>query len=300
MKRLARKFVCVTLFVLTIVLAAAPIYGGIVRDIGLGLGQFGFDFLANRNLLSGGIDFLATNRFVGNELDFGPGDFSLVGPLSQSVSTGGRHLSELEVSLRTSEGPTQQAEPLRYFLNVDVGGQATQVEGSIFLDANIVLNGFGFYDLNVEYSSRQTVDQDGRFADGTQNHDFDLGPIRVSGNIIADILAVATDPFFERSGLVNIFASFSGREQLLRAIEEQTQAEAESLASAIPNNLGGVESEANGRILDQLVRRSSTSLTQVATYTTPHPAQEVGVIPEPVVLVLLLLGLPLVLSRRAR
>lgn len=297
---LGRKIICVLLFALAVIGPARRIHGGMIEDIGLALGQFGFDYLGNRNLLSGGIDFLATNRFVGNELDFGAADLSLVGPLSLAVSTGGRALSELEIAFRTADNPVSNTQPLRYLYNVDVGGQTARVEGSVFLDANLKVNGFGFYDLSLEYSSRQTIDREGRFANDSLTNDFDLGPIRVRGNIVADLLAVVTEPVFENAGLVNVFASFSGREQLRSAIAAQNQAGIEDAAPAGSGFVPGRTEEADAVVFRGLVQAAGEQIRAGAVTGSSLVSYQPGVVPEPVVLILLLLGLPLVLTRRPR
>jgi hypothetical protein len=295
-----RRIIGGVLFALAVIGPARRIHGGMIEDVGLALGQFGFDYFGNRNLLSGGIDFLATNRFVGNELDFGVADLSLVGPLSLAVSTGGRALSELEIAFRTADNPVSSTQPLRYLYNVDVGGQTARVEGSIFLDANLKVNGFGFYDLSLEYSSRQTIDREGRFANDSLTNDFDVGPIHVRGNIVADLLAVVTEPIFENAGLVNVFASFSGREQLRSAIAAQAQAGIEEPVASGSGRDAIPAGSADAVVFRGLVQAAGEQVPASAISGSSFVAYQPGVVPEPVVLILLLLGLPLVLTRRPR
>ncbi|MEK7731116.1 MAG: hypothetical protein AAB363_04595, partial [Planctomycetota bacterium] len=184
------------------------------KNVATALDFAGFDLIGQRNPLSGGIDFLATSNFDGAPFDFGAADLSLSGPLSLQVSTGGRFLSQFDVSLTTAVNGRTNATPLSYVLNNNIGAQTSQVSGTVLADVNFSLNGLGFYDLGITYSSRQNVTKDGLLANGGTTNDFDLGPINISGNLYADALAILTDPIFDRAGRANPFERFSGRSQL--------------------------------------------------------------------------------------
>jgi hypothetical protein len=200
--------------------AAVPtVRGGVIEDFATGLRFTGFDIQANRNFLSGGLDLSVSNTFLGNELDFGPGDLTLQGPISLTVSTGGRRLSELEFAFRTAVDATSPTSPIRYAFNLDTGVQSVELDGTVLVDAALTLNRLGFYDLQLALSSRQTATQEGLLGDTTTNRDFDIGPINVSGNIFTDALALLTDPLFQAAGRSNPFAALSGREQLKAIVE---------------------------------------------------------------------------------
>lgn len=287
-------------FIGGVTLMAATARADIFRDIAFGLGYANFNIEAQHNRLSGGDDFLINTNFVGNPLDFGIADLTLRGPVSLALSTGGRGIPELEFSVRTALDAQSQAVPLNFLLNVDAGGQESQIGGTLFVDASFKVNGFGFYDLELMYSSRQTVSRSGRFADDSQDFDEDIGPINISGNIIADLLAALTDPFFQSTNTVNIFDAFSGRAQLEKLIQgsndtalTQIAATGGLVANAIP-----VSPTSTG------VDRSNPSITE--RFPGSGVRDEAGtpslahVIPEPAVIVLLLLGMPAVIlgSRR--
>ncbi|MEK6675752.1 MAG: hypothetical protein AABZ47_08865 [Planctomycetota bacterium] len=260
----------------------------VFRDLALGLGAAGFDLQGQQNYLSGGIDFLTTNTFTGEQLDLGTTDLTLNGPLSFSVSTGGRGLSELELSFRTAVNSTSGASPLQYVLNSDVGNQSAQINGSLLLDGRMTFNGFGFYDLDMQYSSRQTITQDGVFAKGTTQSDQDVGPINISGNIYVDILATITDPLFVRAGTVNIFSQFSGRDQLQKALADDLESAGPDVALTQLTTNPAVE------------RAITSSLSQLFPNfgdQTAFADSGIRVVPEPAVLLLMLLGAPLVLHR---
>lgn len=288
-------------------LSAMPADAGVFRNIGYGLGYAGFDIAAQHNVLSGGTDFSISRNFIGTELDFGVWDLSLQGPLAFEVQTGGRVLSELEVRLSTAQVGGGAASPLSYLLNVDVGGQETQIAGQLLIDANVSFNGFGFYDLELTYSSRQNVSRDGRYANDDQTFDFDLGPINISGNIFADALAIITQPIFDATGTMNPFASFSGRAKLMEAIAGTGDALVDQLAAA--KNTGGVDQgltvaaafSAPGLDgapfgpLPQGRGGSNSGKGRIGGDSNPNAA-----VPEPSVLFLLLLAAPFVIRGSVR
>jgi len=247
----------------------------VFQDVPLALGFAGFDFIGTNNPLSGGVDFLATSDFNNRRFDFGATDLTLDGPLSLQISTGGRALSQFDVSLTTAPNARTNADPLNYILNSDVGGQSTQIDGNLLMDADFSLNGFGFYDLNVTYSSRQNVNRDGRFANDSDTFDSDIGPITVSGNIYADGLALLTDPLFERSGRPNPFEDFSNASPVVDA----------RLARAVDLRRGG---------------RPSVIGPPPHSHARPGAGPPFGVVPEPTVLLLMLLGIPAMMAKPLR
>lgn len=275
-------------FACALALAVVPgvAHGGFVDEVATGLHAVGFDIVGQRMPLTGGIDLLVTRTFIGNPQDFGPWDIALQGPLSLSVNTGGRAVRELEVQLNTAANEIVNPTPLSYVLNYDAGGQEATISGNLLIDADMKVNNFGWYELNLAYSSRQTVVRDGRFAEDEQNFDFDAGPVVVSGNIYADVLAIVTQPLFDAAGRPNIFAEFSGSAKLHDVFST-------SLADVERSFLAGLTN------VD-----SAASATQLFTVGTPRvsPAAVSGgsVVPEPAMLLLMLAGLAaLTLRRRA-
>ncbi|MHC4234533.1 MAG: hypothetical protein ACYSUQ_05405 [Planctomycetota bacterium] len=198
-------------WVLLVWIAVAPV--GVARadvfgDVLVGLDHAGFQFAGQHNPLSDGATVGTARNFNNTVLDFGPTDLTLTGPVSASFTTGGRGIRTLDFALNVGA----PGNPLFYSYVDDLGASQLRVDGSTVFDVNGSINQFGWYDLQFQFSSRQTASNTGRFAntDGTML-DFDVGPIDVSGNIFADLLATVTDPFFESSGYENVFASFSGR-----------------------------------------------------------------------------------------
>lgn len=268
--------------------------GGVFEDVTLGLGRAGFNIGGNRNVASGGADYLINNNFVGNTLNLGIGDLTLLGPISLSVSSGTRFVDTLDISFRTAidGGVLASATPLSYNLNLDSGSQSAAITGTLLIDANFSINGFGFYDFDLRYSSRQSVDREGRVTDSGSEFDSDIGPINISGNIYADILALVTAPFFEATNISNPFASFSGslklrdalqNDNLLRVLAEGTASDMKDLvpyAATIPGSEGvDVFGSGLGTGVDEAFR---------------------GIVPEPTVLLLMSAALPLVFFKRLR
>ena len=185
-------------------------------DVLVGLDFAGFQFVGQRNPLSQGLTIQTVRNFQGTRLDFGATELTLTGPAVARVTTANRGFRSLDfsVSLGTADSP------LEYIYESDVGSSAVRVDGSTVFDLTGSINQFGWYDFEFEWSSRQTSSSTGRFSDpDEQIMDFDIGPINVSGNLFADLLATMTDPLFESSGQENIFASFSGRTARENALE---------------------------------------------------------------------------------
>ncbi len=268
---------CICVGVVLGCLISSSARGGLINNVATGLAVTNFDVQGQHNILSGGSDLLINNNFRGNPLDFGFGDLTLQGPVSLDVSTGRRFLPTLDISFSTAIDGDSQAIPLQYSLTADVGGQATQVSGSLLVDASLSVNRFGFYDVNLNYSSRQQVDSDGRFSNGSENFDFDAGPISVSGNIFADVLAFITNPLFESTGTLNIFESFSGAAALKGILDGQD--------SVTISRLSNGESIIDGPLADVAIDRRGFNDRSLE-------GAVFSVVPEPGVLVLLLTALP--------
>jgi len=288
----ARMVIPLLLFVAG-TLTARTARADVFRDVAYGLGLAGFELEGSRNILSGGRDFLINNNFIATPLDFGVGELRLQGPVSLSLSTGQRGLRTFDFSLRTALNADAPASALAYAFNLDTGGQRTDVSGTTFLDANVHLDGFGFYDIELTYSSRQTVDREGRFANSSDDYDADVGPISVSGNIFADALAFLTAPIFAATNTPNIFANFSDTTALKEIILATTGAARANLAS------GDASVLVTGPLQQALA--AQLGLTAGGAEASAGASRSFGAaVPEPTVLLLMLLGVPVVLRRQFR
>lgn len=274
--------------VLTLGCSGVAARADFVRNLGIGLAGAGFDVQGGHNYLSGGFDLLVNNNFTNDVFRFGVGDLRLQGPISLDVSTGTRFVPTLDVSFRTAFDRDGVATPLNYLLTADVGAQESQIAGNMFIDGNVSLNAFGFYDVEFTYSSRQTVTNEGNFSNETQQFDLDLGPTVISGNIFADVLVALTDPLFASAGIDNPFASLSGQAQLKEILEAAARdalrlENSQTLASQVI--VGPVRRDLPGRDFD---------ISPANSQPQPH-----AVVPEPAMLVLMLACLPAILIRRA-
>lgn len=265
-------------------IAPATARADVFRDIAFGLGFAGFQLQGQENILSGGADFAMLTQFQGNELDFGSAQLTMTGPISLGFSTGGRGLNVMKIDFQTALNDQIASSPLTYTWNADVGGQQTQINGSLLIDGSLEFNGFGFYDLQVDYSSRQTVNTDGRFSNDQEFNDFDVGPMHLRGNIFADLLSLILDPLFANSEIDNPFASFSGQTQLKRLADGATIS-ARELVLGPPTNAGLIEAGLSGSIDAQL---------PLDTGPLPNGAT----VPEPGTLFLMLGGALAISSRR--
>ena len=265
----------------------------LVENSAFAFGALGFDLRGFHNPLSDGIEISGVNRFTGDTLDLGAWELTLSGPLSFQISTGGRVLSQFDLSFGTNTSRGGNVAPLNYDLVFDVGAQRREVSGALLIDAGFSHKGLGFYDISLQVSSRQDVSDEGVFRTAEEELDFDIGPIHVRGNVFADALAIITEPFFEATGQVNIFETFSGRAQLLSLLSGSSDAALRLLAEgpdAIEDRIAD--------FLDFDGRRLTLSLVDPNAPNSLRSLLSGSAVPEPTVLVLMLLGIPALLRRR--
>ncbi len=274
---------------------------GLFKNVVFGLRQAGFDFDGNHNYLSGGDDLTVSRTFTGETLDFGAAELTLSGTPVLSFSTGGRGIELIEFSLNTNN------QPFGYQLRTDTGNQETTITGSFLLDATASMNSLGFYDMQLDVSSRQRVVTDGRWEDDEQFNDFDLGPIDIRGNIFADLLAAATDPIFDALGIDNIFAHFSGAGQFedqlnLKAAQAQAKAQAgKSLTVDEIDELASISAAAAAMGLDipDLGFLADVDIEEPET-AYQVDADAIPDVPEPATTALLAAGICSLLSQRRK
>lgn len=252
-----------------------------IHNVATALDYAGFDARGSRNPLSGGVDLLITRQFNGNLFDFGGAELAVQGPISLQVSTGGRVLPQFDVAFSTAANARSQATPLSYNYSSDIGPQSTSISGSMLIDGNFSINALGFYDLTLRSSARNTITRDGVVTD-SGTIDSDVGPITVSGNVFADVLAILTDPLFEQSGRENPFDAIS--KLLIDASVDGTSALA---------TLPDLDSQASLN-----ANRSFDAFHPAVSHANHGRAVGHAAVPEPTVLIMLLLGLPLI-ARRA-
>jgi len=179
-----------------------------LQNLSVGLRQFDYFSSLERNRLGNGWEFNTSALYNGQTFRMGLADLTLGGTSSALVNMRAgytlRGLPSAHFALTTSD-------PLSYTFNANYGLQDFVATGNIFIRVNTEINLLGFYDQTFMISNRGTFTTDGFGPTDAGTLDFDAGPIVVSGNIYADILAVLTQPFFDATATQNPFAKFSQR-----------------------------------------------------------------------------------------
>ncbi len=278
--------------VLAVSVWATPARADLFSNVVLGLDAAGFQVTGAPNPLSGGRITQINRTFVGETLDFGATELALLGPISMSFSHGGRSIQTFDLSFSTL------GQPFQYVYSADTGGQETLISGSFAMDGDFSINSFGFYDLTMFFSSRQDITTEGRFSNVEgQEQEFDLGPVDISGNIFADVLAALFDPIFEAAGAQNIFASFSSRGGLDQSLLSAIQ--------GLPANAGGGLSVLSGASAGVNSSQGGGTIPEFAFVgigydpsTGLSAAGNAAPIPEPATACLMLSGLGAIAAHR--
>lgn len=292
--------ICVTVSVLMALAAGVEsARAELYRDVARGLALLDFQFAGERNVLGDGITVNAGASYNNRTFDFGLAQLNLTGSVSMSAGFTRRGLPGANFSLNSSG--------LSYDFIINNGIQDMTASGQAVVDVSANINALGFYDKVIQISNRGTFDTDGSVGDNSGTLDFDVGPINVSGNLYADLLAAVTQPIFDAAGAENPFAKLSEQATKLvdatksidflraKAATGETLSEAE-MAMLVNNTiiaavLGGEPSE---ELLAQVLASQELGPTS-ATLTGPVT------VPEPFILTpLTLAGAALLVQRRRR
>ena len=283
-----------------------PAQADFYKDVAIGLSELGFNFVGYENFLSGGAKVTVARTFNGETLDFGAAELTLQGTPVLTFTTGGRGMQVVDISFQTRNQNNTANVPFNYTFTTDTGNQMTTITGSLFTDVTASINSFGYYDLDFNISSRQSIEQEGRWSDEEFEQDFDIGPIDLRGNLYADLLAVITDPIFDALGLENIFASFSGAAQFeenLSAAAERARAKAfagQPLTASEIAELASVSAmgAAWGMEIPDLSFLGDVTIEEDLYADEVLLAPQAEMIPEPASLLLLALSAPALFLRR--
>jgi hypothetical protein len=276
--------------------AQAKVFGDVLDALAFA----GFDLQGQTNILGDGANIRLVNLFQNQTFDAGLAELTLNGPFSIEISTTDRIMSTFDVSIQTALTRELTPQPLTYDFLVDVGGQRTRVNGDLLMDMDFSVNGFGYYRMNMAYSSRQTTTTEGHFGDEVNiTNDFDIGPIDIRGNLFADLLALITDPLFEGSGTENPFEAFSGRNELLKAIAE-AELEADSAIASGESSGDAYARLAALTAMEQMFTVENL-LGSLLNGSQPSPAGgSAAFVPEPSTMLLLLCGGGVIVFRGGR
>ncbi len=286
--RLAGLLVAATL------LPAQAVMAGLPNDILTGLNLLDYRFQLQKNYLGKGWDFDTAAFYSGQTFRFGLADLTLgaTSPSSVAISTGftTRGLPAARFSMTTSQ-------PLSYTLNANYGFQDLTATGNILIDIDTTINALGFYDLTFQLSNRGTFQTEG-FAGADQGTlDFDAGPIVVSGNLYADVLAVLTQPFFTASGTENPFAKFSQKAVRglpegmdLNSITDLTAVGSDDIGRAVNNAIIAslLGQEPSKDLFTKLILPDALQLTDLVQAETEGASLQQ--VPEPATVALIALG----------
>lgn len=190
---------------------ATAVHAGAWGDVARGFEAFGYRFSGQRNILGDGWNVNLNTVYTGQNYNFGFAQLQLGTPgvaVPSNISMGYtlRGIPSANFSWNTG------GVPLPYTFTINNGFQEyTTFNGNFFADVSMDVNILGFYDTRVQISNRGLYETEGFFANDTGNLAYDIGPINISGNIYADILAAITQPFFAATNTENPFAKFSSR-----------------------------------------------------------------------------------------
>lgn len=292
-------------------LPAQRVMAGPAGDLLTGLNQFGYTpngrlpsgqytgSYLTKNYLGNGWDFDATATYTGRTFHLGVADLTLAGTSDISGGYTLRGIPQARFSMRTSN-------PLSYTLKTNYGAQDLTANGSVLINVDTTINALGFYDTTFQISNRGTYETKGLGVTDQGTLDFDAGPIVVSGNIYADILAALTQPFFTATATENPFAKFSQTSARLAGEPLDLTASNLNLTSLNSDQVGQL---VNNTIVSALLGKEPTSnlfgsvLTPDGLLADASQVERQNWIeqaPEPATLGLLTLGLALCRPRRRK
>ncbi len=287
-------------------LISAPARGELFRDLATGLQLFNYRFVGERNILGDGLDITAFANYNNEEFNFGLAQLTLNG---QVFATGGftrRVLPEFHFSLNT--GGDGNVQPLAYNWEFNNGIQDLTMTGQVAVNVDTSINMLGFYDQTFQISNRGSYETDGFALIDEGTLDFDVGPVNLSGNVFLDILAAASEPFFEGSDLTNPFSKLTGRATKVAELTKITDDLQSRIAAGeilTDEELGTL---INYSVLTAMIEGKSIDQA-LANLTLPEGLRsedgnwnftvtEVTTTPEPSAILLAFLTLPLLRRRR--
>jgi len=295
-----RSALLVSLFLLSATAARADF----IENLRLGMSLFDYTSQINRNVLGNGWDFNAVTFYGGQSYDFGLAELTLGETSSSAVSIAAgytlRGIPSANFSMQTSN-------PLSYTFNANYGFQDLVASGEILFNIDTTINALGFYDQVFQISNRGAFDTNGFIGDDAGTLDFDAGPIVVSGNIYADILAFVTQPFFTATGTENPFAKFSQQATKIVGLPANADELSARLAAGETLSADEMSQVVNNTIVSAVLGREPSAdlfddlmAPEVVLETSQSSSTFQMAIPEPATLTMLLLPLAFVIPRQRK
>ena len=203
---ISKRFAWISVVTLAVVgVPAAPVRGEFYQKVIRGLELFGYRFQAEPNLLGNGWDLTASAVYNNREFNLGVASMTLDGTVLARGGFTRRGLPGGHFSLTTGGSPLDYAAAFR------TGVQDLTVNGSVLMNIDMEIGLLGFYDQTIQVSNRATIGSSGLMGDSAQPLDYDLGPVKISGNMYLDALAAVAQPWFDLTNTENPFNKFSTR-----------------------------------------------------------------------------------------
>lgn len=191
------------------------------------------------------------------------------------------------------------ASGLNYTLAGKTGAQDVVVSGTFDAQTNVEINQFGFYNITLAMSNTgSTTTVDGVVADGTENTDFNIGPINVQGNLFVDaVVGLLGTLGADTSGLEALSPS-SPIDRINDAIQEQLRATELVAGATFSPQIG--PNAPNGLLAGQTAYGPPAPSFRPNLSASAVDGEGGAVVPEPSTMVLLALGAGLMAFRRRR
>lgn len=253
------------------------------------------------NAVGNGYD-LEFNRIFGTDavgrpeiLDLGAFELEVNGAISSTVGFTNRRFGMdnfLKRGLLIGEADLF-VNNLNYSLRAKTGLQDIALVGTLNGANSIELNALGFYRADITLSNtNSSLIANGQVIDGDADTDFDIGPIRIKGNIYFDMMVYAMASLgFDTSGLEQIFPASPIdviTDQLRQTFERQTQVLGEVIDAE------GLAATGVGQDFDIVLTPSGDAMAAGSSDLQRQAAN----IPEPTTLALLLGGAFIAARRR--
>mgnify|MGYP001062623595 CR=1 FL=1 len=288
------RWVAVFAAVVTFGAAASPAKAMFFRDVARSLQYAGFTVQGQRNIITNGAVVNISQQFTGQPLNFGQTELIPSGQLRAQVGWDRRPIPALQFFMDTGNSS------LNYQLRRNFGMQDFLATGELQLSIGTEINALGFYDTIVDINNTGTFETEGLFGENDGHMDFDVGPIDISGNVVADLLAAVFDAL--APGEDNPFREFS-----LRSTREKNGVDSEEIAQIEAALAAGeqiTDRQASLLATDSVIQNlfglgdPEDGVIQFTDVASPDAAGVPMATPEPVTALLVVAGLACIAGRR--
>lgn len=288
------RWVAVFAVMVTFGAAASTARANFFRDVARSMQYAGFTVQGQRNRLTDGAVVNISQRFTGQPLNFGQTELTPSGQLRAQVGWDRRPIPALQFFMDTGNSP------LNYQLRRNFGMQDFLASGELQVSMGTEINALGFYDTIVDINNTGTFETEGLFGENDGHMDFDVGPIDISGNVVADVLAALFDAVAPAED--NPFREFS-----LRSTRERNGIDSEEIAEIEAALAAGEEitdRQASLLVTDSVIQSlfglgdPEGAVIEFTDAVSPDAAGVPMTTPEPVTALLVVAGLACIAGRR--